>query len=782
MWKPSSFNYTDESKITGTDTNTRQQQQFTLISKLEGRGQPGLAAFYSPTNDNTTQLLIKQDDPATCVMEGSADFVKKSAVIPSQLADTVNYAYAGKYTDQKGEINAVSIQARVLPDDVTYKVVPWDIIVYKQKRNPKTLMSSEYWNFEDLKKHLIDMHPITQWQLAGGIFSSSVAGDESLHVGQFMAIQNAQQDIVAIKRIDLGARERYAVARNEGQQYNPYNTSAQYVQSGQWYKDYIDFLLSAEDIKRKYTLLWALANVSNKIEEQYVLSMVNAISSIPEDKKQLAYEGILKTINNGASQIFVPQNNHLDTNILELAAHLGEIAKNRAALMQKVAKENLIKIFDNNQELMEKFIHAYENNNFEKIKDIIDDLENNPATKFEDIDRILYVCDAAILMSMDNSYENKEEQQAFYLNKLKEYQSKLAIFKFMKNFGLSPEDITNEVINDLTNIIIINYDKCNSKQLSDKILCEELFYYGLKQKNINIIKHVLNITNKLQLNLTEFGTQNSARNHRNESRPEGALLLAAKANDYEALLALLQVRENQPLSQVSTLSQFNKTIGSISRKDNEDKNVFHYLFENWDKIESKVDKKTLLTKLLHLLVLENQSLSGGTANIASIFSQPNKNGKTPLHIILDKKNPDAFNILMDSIKNIPALTNFIPWHLGHFINFSAEVTFNKNFLDYTYSSKNEDVFNKLIDVIKKSRSDNILTSEIRNQLLCSSNSPLTEQEKISVQQKHSTQTSGLLNVVSFVLGGQQSGKQSFQHGVELWRNKIKGQRLSNPCK
>lgn len=74
---------------------------------LSGRGQPGLAGFFGPKGD---QKLVKVDDPATCVMEGSAGFAR--SVIPKGYESSVNFAHAGTLssTDLMEPSQVISIQ------------------------------------------------------------------------------------------------------------------------------------------------------------------------------------------------------------------------------------------------------------------------------------------------------------------------------------------------------------------------------------------------------------------------------------------------------------------------------------------------------------------------------------------------------------------------------------------------------------------------------------------------------------------------------------------------
>lgn len=745
MPQPLNLSYKNATTIIDDD-----KQEYQLVNPLNGRGQPGLAAFYQKTIDPKIPILVKVDDPATCVMEGSADFVTTSHVIPTQLANTINYAYVGLYTDENNQTHTISIQDKVVPTNSTEKVVPWDTIVYGKKREPKTMFSTESWHPEKIRENLTNMLPTTQWQLAGGIFASNIAGDESLHIGQFMAIQDNQQNVVGIKRIDLGARERYAIARSN-HPYDPYKTSSQYCASGQFGKDYIDFLLSAEDIKRKYTLLWSIATI-DAIEKSYMVSFMKAMNSLSQKQQQQAYDGILDRINRYSKTPFQPDSTDLHENIDKLATYLSELAAKRANAMQKVALQDLQKIFKDNEPLMQQFIHAYKNNDFTSINALLVALKQKPPS-IENAEIILYVCDTALLMSMNKDYQ---DQQQSYLDTLKEYQIKLAIFKFVRPLLLSKE-IIDPAIEHLIHTITEEYDyKCNSWQLADATLWNKLFNYGLQKKDTAIIDKVL----EQNLDFTAFGTKGSATNKKGEVRTEGALLLAAKFHDYDTLLKLLNKRNTQFGAQLNTVSHTNKTIGSIDRKDINNENIFHCLFSNWQNIPQQY-KQPLLNKLINLLVIEEQRLTGGTDRVAAIFSQKNNNDQTPLHIIFKNNMVEAYTCLSMAIQNLPRL-NMHPWCLGDFIDFSQETKFNKNFLDYAYDTKNQLLLEDLFKEITNARTCKVIDAEQRNALLCSNSSPLNETQKNEVNSKLQT------GKKKFGLFFQKSGQDSFKLGVQLW--------------
>lgn len=244
--------------------------------------------------------------------------------------------------------------------------------------------------------------------------------------------------------------------------------------------------------------------------------------------------------------------------------------------------------------------------------------------------------------------------------------------------------------------------------------------------------------------------------------------MAVKFNDYNTLFKLLDKRHNQSFATSTMLSQVNKTIGSVDRKNENNENIFHYLFKNWDTIPIEIDKLDLLKKLLEVLILEKNTTLGHSKTIAAIFSQKNIYGQTPLHIILKNNNLQAFTFLWDAITNLSTSSK---WNLANFIDFAEEIKFEKNFLDYAYyGTKNQDILHDLFEIIRNARKDGTITAEQRNEFLCSKSSPLSEKEKNDVRVK--LQTGGR---ISFLSIGKVSGKESFEKGVKLWNRKMQEQ-------
>ncbi|MBS0287652.1 MAG: hypothetical protein JSR17_10170 [Proteobacteria bacterium] len=294
----------------GENLQGKRGQLFAFKSKLGGRGQAEKAGFFE---DATThkQFLIKEDKPETCLLEGTAYFVKQANLLPQILAGAVNYATVAALATEKAVGKTVSVQERVTSPFPGGKVMPWDELVYGVKRNPNTIWSIESWYPAFVKRGVAELNSMPQWELAAALFASNIAGDESLHVGQFMALVDDHQRVLGIKRIDLGARERAAVAREKRSDLSPYHASTSYQGSiwkgKQMGKDYISFLLAEPGLERKYNLLWLML-ANRRKEDELVENIVKQskevfmrqYDAVPEEHKDKVLENIAEIINSGA--------------------------------------------------------------------------------------------------------------------------------------------------------------------------------------------------------------------------------------------------------------------------------------------------------------------------------------------------------------------------------------------------------------------------------------------------------------------------------------------------
>lgn len=214
---------------------------------LTGRGQAGMAGFY--TCDNK-RYLIKEDDPGTCLAESLV----------------VNYKPTGKENNQSpiiqaeiqtiernGELISISIQEAFVVQK-NEEPVAFDIVLLGHKREPNTWSSEESRNSNNIKNKIATLDITVKKELAYAIYTSQLNGDESLHTGQFLVAKNKDSgDITSIKRIDFGALGRYGSVREN---FDPMHTSQQYANSGQWYKDYVSYLVEDKEVADEVIKLW----------------------------------------------------------------------------------------------------------------------------------------------------------------------------------------------------------------------------------------------------------------------------------------------------------------------------------------------------------------------------------------------------------------------------------------------------------------------------------------------------------------------------------------------
>lgn len=318
-------------------------KRYEFKASLEGRGQKGEAGFY--TDPDNCEVLLKVDDVATCLLEGTAYFARSAGLLPKHLKNSVNFASLAVIEDVPNKI--ASIQPRVIPTSGG-TIKPWDLVVYDKKREPRTLWSTESWNKEKIIDSISKLTPDAQWQLAAGIVYSQIVGDESLHLGQFMCEQQQDGSVTGITRIDLGARERFAVRRNSDKDISPFKTSRAYESSGQFGKDYVGYLLANPELKRKVALLWV--NMDKKFPNDYLHETVfenstNAlivqISALPTDEAKIdALTKLLNVINkNSYKPIEFPEKfSDLNSKIKSVAKQVAMLDADRVMLMRETAR------------------------------------------------------------------------------------------------------------------------------------------------------------------------------------------------------------------------------------------------------------------------------------------------------------------------------------------------------------------------------------------------------------------------------------------------------------
>jgi len=225
---------------------------YRLAQRLGNRGQSGFAGFYEPVESPGEQVLIKADPPGTCVLEGSTGFIREW--LPREKRHVANFAKA---------------QTAVLPRDNNRQLIvtvqdkvpnssKWDVLVYGRERNPKSLKSYESKHSKKITTAIFSMGESFKQDLAYALFTSMVLGDESVHVGQFMALMEEDGDKpIGLCRIDFGARERYQQARLTSQTLETHQTSTFYAKSGQWGKDYFGYLVRNKRVWSYYLHQWS---------------------------------------------------------------------------------------------------------------------------------------------------------------------------------------------------------------------------------------------------------------------------------------------------------------------------------------------------------------------------------------------------------------------------------------------------------------------------------------------------------------------------------------------
>jgi hypothetical protein len=402
------------------------QQGLTLpfVKALSGRGQDGLAGFFGNPNDQRQQFLIKVDDPATCVLEATARFAKDLMLPTNQNA--VNFATAGVLKiDQDSSV--ISIQPRV-------KAQPWDVLVYGSKRNPKTPISKEAMNKKTIVENINQLSDKAQWDLANALFVSTVIGDESLHIGQFMANVNQKGEVEGITRIDFGARERFSAARYYNNDFG-HKTSNFYASSGQKGKDYISYILKQPDVRRNYLSLWARQMDIQASAQKHSDIFLEEVNKLPTPLQQKALDDILKTMFKKSTETSGRKYKQvmalpLEQKKAKVANLLKKVTNKRMTMMQQKARNELFNDIINQYDQMNKTLSSTSQ---QRIKNI---MEKSDETTAADLDII-------------NNYLNKkltqgDPQQAIYYQAIA--QTIISRQKLAQHENLDPQVKSN--IND----------------------------------------------------------------------------------------------------------------------------------------------------------------------------------------------------------------------------------------------------------------------------------------------------------------------------------------------
>ncbi len=394
---------------------------------LKGRGQPGIAGFYKDINNK--EVLIKQDDVGTCLLEGTAYFAKSAQLLPLHLEDAVNYATVASISDEKSS-KAASLQDGVQAQEPEGKVRSWDELVYGVKRDPGSWVSYEAMYSSYVKRGIAELNAQAQWQLAAAVFSSTVVGDESLHVGQFMAILDKDNIITSVKRIDLGARERAAVARDEKKETdsNPYHASSFYqsniwkLKFGQAGKDYIDYILREPAINRKFTMLWV--NLAARYPDEKLKTLIQTHSrqvflkqfdNIPPDLKEQALEKVLATINKEARTPFTLPKGTTNERAVVLANKMAELDSNRVITM----KNKAVQTFQENNSAFDREFKKYIEPKYHSVLDdankLRKDLLEGKDEKLtdENLLKTLRIIDANVLELINKLKDNPKNKNDY---------------------------------------------------------------------------------------------------------------------------------------------------------------------------------------------------------------------------------------------------------------------------------------------------------------------------------------------------------------------------------
>jgi hypothetical protein len=498
-----------------------------------------------------------------------------------------------------------------------------------------------------------------KWQLAASLFSCAIAGDESLHVGQFMAILDKDNNITGIKRIDLGARERYAVARAQTGQHDPFHDSTQYQAHGQWGKDYLTYLLADPSFRSIYTMLWMnLATQDEtelkvKVKAESKKAFLTQFETIPEKLHEKTLQDVLNVFNKDAKTKMVLSGHTTEDRITSLADQISDIDANRMIEMLSKAKQEFAL---ESQREAHRFLVITDPTLFKKLGEA-SELKyamlsgESKEVRLEDVLGIIKIFDANINERISSTSETKFQQlqvlsessvdllQALYLQLLKQTHD--------KNQNIEEFKALEEMINKYQTIAdLSNY--CLKTRSTDKIP------YIVRAMEMTIKgKDALEeyITNKNFINLitTHTSKVGYAKSYIVSNQAQGEILLrkifkrhqideAPIALSKSARELLQSISENRwgDVEMVTKDSNFN--VYDALTADETGMTALHYL------MASEALDGHGLNAIVNILT---KSL-GHIGYTNAVLDLPNRDGKTPLDLLMQNKNA---KVIIDKVND-----------------------------------------------------------------------------------------------------------------------------------
>lgn len=314
-------------------------------SPLKGRGQANAAAFLSSPN-NPGKVLIKQDDPGTCLAEGCAVVYQPP---------NITFAYppiiqaSSKIVSRGDQVFCASLQAAFTVSD-TEELSSLDVFLLGMKRSPKIPINHEALfdaivsEDKKISAQIASFSEDAKKQLAYAIYMSQLNGDESLHTAQFMVATRSTgtegKKITKIQRIDMGALGRFSQIRREKEDFYLFNTSEAYEKSSsQAGKNYLSYLANNAEIRKELVELWLNTNTEDVIEavkKRFADQLLELAHD--ENIKSAALTGFYKELVKGTS-LELPK--AITTEALEklVLTKLLDTTRARCDRMQAIAKE-----------------------------------------------------------------------------------------------------------------------------------------------------------------------------------------------------------------------------------------------------------------------------------------------------------------------------------------------------------------------------------------------------------------------------------------------------------
>ncbi len=273
------------------------------------------------------------------------EFVSEPLIAPAEIGSKTHFSQLRTDASARGSPSTVVAIDNLFEEDSlqseesltspnleeTGHIIGLDQALCGVVRQAKVKTSLEFARQESISDGIARLSDRARTELAAALFASSAMGDESVHLGQFMALKRGET-VEHITRVDFGARGRFAKRKVEKPTGNLVHdqTSHEYEQSGgfmgirQTGKNYLTLMLNEPKLHHSYNLFWIHADEMTIVRSEQE-RIDQALEKLPEDEKRVFLSSLVEEMNERASTpIRVPEEGTIEESI-EYVKH--QIAK-----------------------------------------------------------------------------------------------------------------------------------------------------------------------------------------------------------------------------------------------------------------------------------------------------------------------------------------------------------------------------------------------------------------------------------------------------------------------